>query len=181
MILADLSSVGSFISALAVAGSLIYLGLQTHQAAKHTRALIAQGRASRTMDWAMKSAEPDFATAIIKSNGGTPTPEAVTQAQFFAISGAVFMSADESFNQHEVGLLDDHQFGSFRGTYAGILSLSGYRQAWSRWKAARPDANPRFIAFMDDVVAKTKVVSYDAAVRAAETASAASTSQTAPT
>jgi len=47
MTLADLSSPGSFISALAVAESLVYLGSQTHQAAKHTRAPSHQGRAAR--------------------------------------------------------------------------------------------------------------------------------------
>ena len=43
MPLSDLASIGSVFSSLAIAVSLIYLGIQTHQAAKHTRALISQG------------------------------------------------------------------------------------------------------------------------------------------
>lgn len=158
MTLTDLSSLGSFISALAVAGSLIYLGLQTHQAAKHTRALIAQGRATRAVDWSMRAADPDITAALIMSNGGVPTPEAVKQAQASAMFMAMFISADESFNQHEVGLLDDHQFGSSRGSYAVFLSQLGYRKAWSQWKTNHPDSNPKFIQFMDGLAAKSITV-----------------------
>ena len=158
MTLADLSNLGSLFSALAVAGSLIYLGLQTHQAAKHTRALIAQGRATRAVDWSMRAADPDISAALIMSNGGTPTPEAVKQAQASAMFMAMFISADESFNQHQVGLLDDNQFGSSRDSYAVFLSQRGYRQAWGQWKTSHPDSNPKFIQFMDGLAAKPTAV-----------------------
>jgi hypothetical protein len=50
--------------------------------------------------------------------------------------------------------LDDHQFGSSRGSYAVFLSQLGYRQAWSQWKSNHPDSNPKFIQFMDGLAAK---------------------------
>jgi hypothetical protein len=47
MTLSDLASIGSLVSGTPVTASLIYLALQTHQDAKHTKALIHQGRAAR--------------------------------------------------------------------------------------------------------------------------------------
>ena len=47
MTLADLASIGSFISGLGVLITLIYLGLQVRQAKLHQQGTIRQGRASR--------------------------------------------------------------------------------------------------------------------------------------
>ena len=49
------------ISGLAVTASLIYLALQTHQNAKHTRALIHQGRVANTLELTNMLLDPDIA------------------------------------------------------------------------------------------------------------------------
>jgi hypothetical protein len=164
MTLADLSSLGSFISALAVAGSLIYLGLQTHQAAKHTKALIAQNRTTRNMESQLRMGDTELTTAAIVGNGGTPTRENVQMYQFALICNAMFMSADETFHQHEQGLLDEHQFGTFDGSFTSAFRFRGIRDAWSNWKAIHPDSSPKFIEFMDDIVAKVPVATFDPAM-----------------
>src|SRR5579862_4809924 len=50
MTLADLASIGSLISGVAVLISLIYLALQVRQAEKNQRALMNQGTAARVSD-----------------------------------------------------------------------------------------------------------------------------------
>lgn len=154
MALAELSSFGSLISALAVAGSLIYLGLQTHQAAKHTRALIAQSRVTRNTDMALKMADADLSAAILSRYGVTPTAEMIRQFQTNFLINAQFAGADETFEQYENGLLSGFQFASFRGSLVGVFGLPGFREAWRGWRTAHPDSNPKFLQFMDEIAAK---------------------------
>jgi len=52
------------VSGLAVTASLIYLALQTHQNAKHTRALIHQGRVAALRDILLAGADPNVAAAL---------------------------------------------------------------------------------------------------------------------
>lgn len=161
MTLSDLSSLGNFVSALAVAGSLIYLGLQTHQAAKHTRALVAQGRVTRTTETLLKVADTDLATAIVSRYGITPTVEQIRRMQTSFLISSQIASADESFEQYATGLLSDHQFASFRGNMVNVFGLPGFREAWDRWRVVQPGSNPKFMQFMDDIAAKAPAVSFE--------------------
>ena len=161
MTLADLSSLGNFVSALAVAGSLIYLGLQTHQAAKHTRALIAQGRVTRNTETLLKMANADLAAAIVSRYGVTPTVEMIRQMQTAFLISSQIAGADESFEQYESGLLSHHQFASFRGSMISVFGLPGFRDAWHRWKVEHPDSNPKFMQFMDDIAAKAPLITLE--------------------
>ena len=70
--------------------SLIYLALQTHQNAKHTRALIHQGRIAGIRELAVAGTDADVAAAILSANGGTPTPQEVRQMQFRQFCAATF-------------------------------------------------------------------------------------------
>lgn len=162
MTLTDLSSLGSIVGSLAVAASLVYLGLQTHQAAKHTRALIAQGRVTRTTETLLTMSQTDLATAIISRFGVAPTVEMIRQMQAAFLISSQITNADETFEQYASGLLSHHQFGSFRGNMAGVFGLPGFREAWERWKIEHPDSNPRFVRFMDDIASKASTVSLEA-------------------
>jgi len=82
MTLSELATLGSIVSSLAVAASLIYLGVQTHQAAKHTRALISQGRSARLSEFIAAFSETDRMAAILEVTSGTPpTPELIKRTQ----------------------------------------------------------------------------------------------------
>jgi hypothetical protein len=48
MDVSDIASIATAVSGLAVTASLIYVGIQTKQNVRHTRALIHQGTAART-------------------------------------------------------------------------------------------------------------------------------------
>ena len=84
MTLSDFATFSTAISGLAVTASLIYLALQTHQNAKHTRALINQGRVALIAELSLKRADADVAAALLTATTGKATPEAIMQTQFQA-------------------------------------------------------------------------------------------------
>src|SRR6185503_16316623 len=98
MTLSDLATFSTAVSGLAVTASLIYLALQTHQNAKHTRALIHQGRVAALRDVFLASADPDIARAWIVTTGGKPTPEAVQQRQFLLLTGAMIYGWQDTYS-----------------------------------------------------------------------------------
>ena len=157
MSLADLASLGSFISGIAVAASVLYLAMQTHQNAKHTRALVQLGRATRIVDLVLRLADPELVAAQIAGNGGTPTPEAVRVQQFQSICAARLIALEDSFSQHEVGLINEDAFGDFRAAIRTVMTLPGVREFWNGWKAQRPHTSMKFKAFVDEILSSAPV------------------------
>jgi hypothetical protein len=153
MTLSDLAAIGSIVSSLAVALSLIYLGVQTHQAAKHTRALISQGRSSRQTDHLAAFSETDRVVAFLEITTGTsPTPELVKQMQarmFFLAGISGWFDVFEQFRQ---GLLSDDQLADMRASVSVLLHSLPARQIWEQWKAGRPNTHAAFKAWMDDAI-----------------------------
>ena len=70
MSLSDLASIGSLLSGIAVVISLAYLAFQIRQNTRHQRASMQQGRAARTVDLLLRTAEPDMARAILRGRMG---------------------------------------------------------------------------------------------------------------
>jgi len=83
--------------------------------------------------------------------GGKPSDEEIRAYQFRSMSTANIYSADETFNQYEAGLYDGHQLGTMRGSLVGMMKAPAFRAYWKEWKAGHPAANPRFLAFMDEL------------------------------
>src|SRR5579859_475908 len=153
MTLSDFATFSTAISGLAVTASLIYLALQTHQAAKHTKALIHQGNAARIMGMASVFTSADMVAAIIVGNGGTPSPEEVQKRQFGYWCMTLVVSMEDTFGQHEEGLISEDRFDSFRAGVAGGFMQPGMRRYWASWKAARPNAQEKFKAWVDAIIA----------------------------
>ena len=151
MSLSDFASVGSLVGSLAVALSLVYLGVQTHQAAKHTRALLQQGRASRMTDFIMAASEADRVAAMLETMTGTPpTPELIKQTQVRMFFQACFVGWADVFEQHQIGLLSGDQLADLRANISGILHPVPARQFWAQWKAIRPGTHAAFKAWVED-------------------------------
>ena len=60
MTFADLSSLGGFISGIAVVITLIFLLLQMRQTDKNQKALLQQGRSARVTELILKRTEPEL-------------------------------------------------------------------------------------------------------------------------
>jgi len=149
MSLSDLASLGSFISGFAVTASLIYLALQTHQNAKHSRALVNQGRLALIAQLNLKATDADVARALLPLTGTEATEESIRQAQFrFWITAANFGWMD-SFAQHERGLLDDDVYRIFQRTLVNIFSRPEARAIWENNLRV---SGTKYSAFVDSVI-----------------------------
>ena len=90
MTLSDFATFSTAISGFAVTVSLIDLALQTHQNAKHTNALIHQGRMGAIRELAMATASGDGASAILFASGKPCAPDDVKRFQFESYCSARF-------------------------------------------------------------------------------------------
>jgi len=153
MNLADLASIASIVSSAAVAVSLLYLGLQVHQNTKHTRALIHQGRSQRAVGVHLNFAEPHMAEAWLKAEGRVPTPEEISRRQFWLLGIAYDLSWEDTFLQHEMGLLAEDQFVDFRAKLIEILQHKGLREYFSN-RSVPPEGRTKYHHFLTDVLAK---------------------------
>lgn len=150
MTLSDFADLSTFVSGLAVTASLIYLALQVHQNTKHTRALIRQGRASRAVTVMLAETEVGMAAAIIAANGGAATPERVQQHQFESFFYARLISFEDSFAQHDSGLMGNDGLELTRAMTLRFYSQPGNRKLWTSAKTP----GTKFTAFVDGVLAK---------------------------
>ena len=152
MSLSDLASIASIISSVAVAASLFYLGLQAHQSAKHTRALIQAGRVDRLMNQMVGFSDADKCAAYLAGNGEKPTPEAIRKRQFMMQCLAQVATMLDVFTQHTSGLLSDEQFNGVCGTYRVWLREPGFREQWLERRAVLGPRQPKFTAFVDGLL-----------------------------
>jgi hypothetical protein len=147
MTLTDLASIGTFISALAVLISLIYLSQQIRQNTKHSQALIQQGRAARIADTALRLAELTSAPELGRCFDGSPDVSANEVRRFLYICRAIFISAEDSFFQGQQGLLDKAAFESFEASIKSGMGTPGMAAGWA---LTRDMYEPKFRSFVDE-------------------------------
>lgn len=153
MSLADIASIASILSSIAVAVSLIYLGVQAHQNAKHTKALIQSARVDRLMTQMVGFSDADKCAAYIAGNGGEPTPQAIQERQFFMQCLAQTGVMLDVFTQHRAGLLSNEQFNGVCGTYRVWLKEPGFRKFTLERNLAFRQSTPEFAVFVDSLMA----------------------------
>ena len=156
MTLSDLASIGSLVSGIAVLASLVYLAQQTRQNVRHSQALIQQGRAARIADTVLRLAELRESDAIDKCFDGSPDVGAKDVARFLFMCRAIFVSAEDSYFQHEQGLLDDMSFGSFESSVKGGMGVAGVAAAWV---ITAEMYEPQFRDYMNRMLADLKAPS----------------------
>jgi hypothetical protein len=154
MSLSDLASVGSLVSGVAVLGSLIYLALQVRQADRNQQASIRHSRVTRSVDIQLALIDPGVAAAF---RHGLQNPDEITQtevAQFLSACRAFFHNFEDSFYQHEAGLLNDAAFATVVAGLRGLAGCPGFRAAW---KGGRRTWAGGFGDFMDGLVARARL------------------------
>ena len=149
MTLSDIATFSTAVSGMAVTASLIYLALQTHQNAKHTRALIHQGRIAALRDVFLARTNADLAAAIIVATGGEPTPGEVQRQQYSAICGATFYGWQDTYLQYRGGLLEDDFFQQMRAAAESMMTNPAFRAAWATYRVP----GTHFAAFIDGIAA----------------------------
>ena len=151
MSLADLASLGSFVSGVAVVVSLLYLGMQVRQAEKNQRALIQQGRAARLADIQLRLAEPSLAATYNKATRGEELSVAEI-AQFRHSVRAIMVGVEDVFFQHRDGLLPRAAFESTTQSLRTTMASPGRRAMWT---LQRNLFERDFQAYIDAIVRET--------------------------
>src|SRR5512135_546566 len=154
----DVSSLGNFASGIAVLVSLIFLyfqvrqvNQQVRQAERNQRATIAQVRASRTVDIALRVTDPGVATAVQKAMGGEDLT-AIELRQFTAFVRAFLINNEDTFLQRHPGVLEDAAYRAWLTSVGASMSNPAFRVAW---QMQRHIIGAEFTAFLDRLTAET--------------------------
>jgi hypothetical protein len=150
MTLSDLASIGSLVSGIAVLVSLIYLNQQTRQGAKHTRALVQQGRVeiARGLLEPLVSS-PSLAETYARVSVGDYAVDDAHIIQYFIWLLSIFYHWEDQFFQYRAGLVDENRQTGL------ILSMkSQFQSPESRavWKLARGQFSPETQTFIEGVM-----------------------------
>jgi hypothetical protein len=156
MSLSDLASLGSFVSGVAVLISLVFLYFQVRQvtaqvrqAERNQQASIRHTRISRAVQLQLDLADPGRSEVWWKALIGPQEISETQLRQFFALSRAFFFHIEDSFYQHEHGLLNDD---AFETTVAGIRRFVSNPGARAIWRVQRSGFRGKFLAYMDGLV-----------------------------
>ncbi len=152
MTLADLASIGSLISGVAVLISLIYLALQVRQAERNQRALMNQGTAARVSEAILALAQPSLAGLYTRAHGGEIDFSAQEINQLAMVLRVSLLSLQDALVQHRAGLVDHVTFQNSTGAVRAILAAPAFRAVWAR---NRSSYAPEMAGFVDDLIAKT--------------------------
>jgi hypothetical protein len=154
MSLSDLASIGTFVSALGVLVSLVYLSAQVRQATKHQQAQLLEARTERVVDWQMRLAEPGLANLWHKLLTGAHDYTDVEASQLAQILRSNITNGEVAYLQHAQGLIGDRAFEMMRRNWVGFLSWPAYRVFWERYRG-RAFLDAGFVAWVDEQLAKT--------------------------
>jgi hypothetical protein len=159
MSLSDLASLGSFVSGIAVLASLGFLYFQMRQmteqvkqSEKNQQAAIRLGRSSRIVDIMLATMDPSITEAMMKASLGDKSLTLVQLTQYQAFMVAIVNHFEDSFYQHEEGLLNDTAFATVLGGIRASVSSPGYRAGWKMLFPLREGAFPEF---MNRIIAET--------------------------
>lgn len=141
------------IAAVAVIASLLYLAQQVRQAERVQRATMQQGRADRTSQASLATANPELARVFQKGVAGDAELTREEFTQWMLICRALFLSGEDSFLQHEAGMLSDAAFNSYVASVKFYLSMPGMRAAW---KLSEGQFGSDFRAFGNAMLAQTE-------------------------
>ncbi|HEV7693575.1 MAG TPA: hypothetical protein VGO52_22260 [Hyphomonadaceae bacterium] len=152
MTLNDLNTIAQTLGVVALVVSLVFVGYQLRQNAKHTRAQIQSARVDRLMAQMIGFSDADKCAAYIRGNGREPTPEAIQDRQFYMQCLAQLGMITDVFHQHRDGLLSDEQFAGAVETYKRWLAEPGFYRIAMDFRTRVLDGTPVISAFLDTLL-----------------------------
>ncbi len=152
MTLDDLNAIVQTLGVLALIVSLVFVGFQLRQNAKHTRAQIQSARVDRLMAQMIGFSDADKCAAYIRGNGGDPTPDAIKDRQFYLQCLAQLGVMIDVHTQYRDGLLSDEHFIGVTVAYKRWLSEPGFRDMAKAFMASGKDRTPAFAAFVETLL-----------------------------
>jgi hypothetical protein len=156
MTLSDIASIGSLVSGLAVLVSLVYLSLQFRQTERNQQASIRQGRINRAVELMTARMEPTVAEAVSKGIDGEQNVTSEQLALFVSYADAYFLHAEDTYYQHEAGLLNEAAFRTFVAYQRVAFTQCGLRVQWKRQRAYYAGT---YVEFMDKLLVESPISS----------------------
>lgn len=161
MSLADLSTIVGLISGIAVVFSLVFLALQMRQTNKNQKALMQQGRSGRIIEALLKRTDPHLGGALSRAWRGETDLDPSEVHAVVAWILSIFWHFEDSFLQHQAGLLDDK---SWEGDLAAFRTWLGLPVARVTWQIAQSQLTGPFKDFGNAVLQQVAVMkTYDEA------------------
>jgi hypothetical protein len=137
--------------------SLLYLAQQTRQNVKHTRALIFSESASRAMTLYLAMASPEASKVWVAENTGTTDAANIQREQFRSICGGFYINWDDSFWQHEEGLIDDETFERVTNAVVGVLTAPAARR-YFEGAVRTVTGDFKFHSYLEQCIARASAV-----------------------
>lgn len=140
MTLESIYFISQIVSAVAIAASLIFVGLQLRQSDKTQRAVMHQSRADRLLSMANINLQPQVAASMQKA---FRMPEELTPGDLATLSVVTHYMVthyDDVKWQHEAGFLDGVSARQNRVALRGFFSSLGVRALWQSGGKQRFDA-----------------------------------------
>jgi hypothetical protein len=152
MSLSDLAAIGSLVSGVAVLVSLIYLALQTRQNVLNQRAVNHHGRAQELSSFLRFITQEDLAGIVDRAAAGDNSLSDVEIVRYLWATQSILVTTEETFLQHEAGLLDAQFWASIeRGTRLQC-TIPGFRACWP---LLRDRFAPEFTSYIDQLIRST--------------------------
>ncbi len=167
MSLADLASIGSFVSGVGVLISLIYLSLQIRQNSHIHRATAHQARLDFVMAFLDGQTDASMAAVFLRGLNGDGQLTEVEFTQFRAFMHRWFLGMAEIVWMHDRGVLDDDRFAGSMAALRSYLSFPGCRAVWQVIESFMPAP---FRALVEEVIANTQVASAQSGLKAWQSA-----------
>jgi hypothetical protein len=132
MSLSDLAAIGSFISGLAVLGSLIFVGFQLRQNTQAVRAGASQAHSNNWQQITMEVVESgDFARVWRLGLDGIECLTDDERVRFYAFAGATLRFFEGAHVQWRHGQLDKEHWQNVEKTAIDFTATSGFKFYWA--------------------------------------------------
>jgi hypothetical protein len=141
------------IAAAAVLASLIYLALQTRQAARNQRAQIHDSRALWIVGVIQKSTDPVLHEILVAGARADPSLSKERAGQFASYALSYFIVWEEMFRQRRDGMIDDSRWRSSEIFLKQYLRGPGWRAAGRQFL---PICDAGFSALLERLMAEAR-------------------------
>ena len=154
MSISDLAAIGSFVSGIAVAITLVFLLIQIRQTNRNQRSLMQQGHLTMLVDASMRWAEPAMQDRIVRAEACDVSMTPAQIGSYLIMLQAVMRNFEDGYLQHKAGTLDAASLASDVEMVRVHFATPAYRAAW---RVLRSRFGADFRAYMDNFLREIKV------------------------
>jgi len=132
--LSEWSNVAEIVSAIAVVGSLFYVGYQIKQNTEVSLAANRQSIATRAQELALYSAEVGIYKLLFTTDNDSTQLSSVDQDRLIAYIGALLRSTEEAFLLYRDGMLNEEYWNTRANVLLTMLKSKQTREIYHQTK-----------------------------------------------